>query len=84
MSLNITQINNGKSAKVIELHDNNEIISKLEAMGIVPGAVITKKSAIPAKGPIIIEKDLIQLAIGYNMAKKIIVEPIDIELGSAV
>lgn len=84
MTTNITQLHNGKAAKIIELHGNNEIMTKLEAMGVVPGAIITKKSAILSKGPIVIEKDLVQFAVGYNVAKKIIVEPVDIDLGSAV
>jgi Fe2+ transport system protein FeoA len=75
--IDITQLSNGTSAKVVELDENNEITSKLEAMGIIPGAIITKKSAIISKGPIIIEKDFIQFAIGYDTAQKIIVEPLD-------
>ncbi len=82
--VNITQIINGKSAKVVELHHNSEIMSKLEAMGIIPGAVITKTSAIPARGPIILKKDSVQFAIGYDMAQKIIVEPLDQVIGSSL
>lgn len=82
--INVTQLDNGKSAKVIEFDDNSEVISKLEAMGIIPGAVITKKSAIIAKGPIVIEKGLIQFAIGYDMARKIIVEPVNNETGTGL
>ncbi len=79
--INITQLENGKSATVLELNDNSDTMRKLLAMGIIPGAVITKKSAIPAKGPIILEKDRVQFAIGYNMAQNIIVEPLDMGMG---
>jgi Fe2+ transport system protein FeoA len=73
--VNVTQLNNGESAKVVELVNNIEIVNKLEAMGIIPDAVITKKSAIPAKGPVIIERGSAQFAIGYEIAQKIIVKP---------
>lgn len=75
--INVTQLNNGESAKVVALNHNNDIVSKLEAMGIIPDAVITKKSSIPAKGPVIIERGSVQFAIGYGMAQKIIVKPVD-------
>lgn len=76
-SINLTQIGNGRYAKVIELRGGHRFAGKLEAMGIVPGAMIRKKSAALMKGPIIIEKGETQFAIGYAMAQKIMVEPID-------
>lgn len=82
--INVTQLDNGESAKVVELYNNNEIVSKLEARGIISGAIITKKSAILAKGPIIIEKDFVQFAIGYDMAQGIIVEPVNMDMGSNI
>lgn len=82
--MNAAQLKNGESAEVVKIHHNNKIISKLEAMGIIPGAVITKKSAILARGPVIIEKGLMQFAIGYNIAQKIIVKPVDMRRGSDV
>lgn len=72
-NINITQLNNGETAKVIKLYHNNKIVRKLEAMGIIPGTIITKKSSILSNGPIIIEKGQTQYAIGYEMAKKIII-----------
>lgn len=79
-NMNITQLNNGETAKVIKLYHNSKLARKLEAMGIIPGTIITKKSSILSKGPIIIEKGQIQLAIGYEMAQKIIVMNVDAEM----
>lgn len=64
----------GQSAKVIKLQGNRELMGKLNAMGIFAGTIILKKSAIPAKGPIVVEKGAMQFALGYNIAKKILVE----------
>lgn len=73
----LTQIDNGHAAKVIETQGGPQFVSKLEAMGIRSGTVIVKKSASLLKGPIVIEKGATQFAIGYNMAERIIVEPLD-------
>ncbi len=64
----------GNCAKVVRLQGSNALICKLKAMGIFAGTVIEKKSAIPAKGPIIVEKGGTQVALGYEIAEKITVE----------
>lgn len=77
--IDITQLDNGKSATILEFSDNSDAMRRLLAMGIIPGTVITKKSAISGKGPVILEKDMMQFAIGFDMARKIVVEPLDRE-----
>lgn len=74
--VNLTEIEVGKSAKVRELHGNPSLTKTLKAMGIIPNAIIIKKSAISAEGPIIVEKGSMQFAVGYDMAINIIVDPI--------
>jgi Fe2+ transport system protein FeoA len=76
-SINLTQLKNGKSARVIKVQGDHQFIDRLEAMGILPDTTIVKKSASLMKGPIVIEKGEMQLAIGYEMAQKIMVKPID-------
>ena len=74
--MDLTQIGTGEAARVLQLHGGREMVGKLEAIGIVAGAVIVKKSAILARGPIVLEKGTVQFAIGYGMAKRILVEPV--------
>lgn len=50
---------------------------RLAAMGILPGAVIVKRSSSMLKGPVVIEKNGRHLAVGHRMAQMIIVEPVD-------
>lgn len=66
----------GNCAKIIKLHGSNHLVCKLKAMGICAGTVIEKKSAIPSKGPIIVERCGTQLALGYDIAERITVERI--------
>lgn len=47
---------------------------RLEAMGIRPGKRITKVSSMFGHGPVTISVDSMQIAIGFGMADKIIVE----------
>ncbi len=51
------------------------MVNRLNALGIIPGKKITKISAMLMQGPVTIEVDRAQVAIGFGMAKKIIVKP---------
>jgi Fe2+ transport system protein FeoA len=74
--MDVTELENCESARVVELVGGGKTAGKLAALGIVPGATITKKSASPMKGPVILEKGLSQFAIGYGMARRVMVERI--------
>jgi ferrous iron transport protein A len=75
--MNLNQLDKGKKGIVIELQGGQQFVSKLEAMGILRGSTIRKKSASLLRGPVVVEQGFSQLAIGYGIAKRIIVEPLD-------
>lgn len=64
----------GQSGRVVEIQGGFGVVDRLNALGIVPGKRITKISSMLARGPVAIQVDRAQLAIGYGMANKIIVE----------
>lgn len=70
----LTQLDNGASATVTELKGGRLLAGKLEAMGIAPGTTITKSGSSIMKGPIVLKKGSTQIAIGYSMAQRIMVE----------
>jgi ferrous iron transport protein A len=70
----LTQMQSGQSGVVAEIQGGFGLIDRLNALGIMPGKRITKISAMIARGPVTIEVDRVQVAIGFGMAKKIIVE----------
>ena len=74
-NINITQMKNGEPAKIISILGGCEMVRRLDAMGIIPGTDIIKKSSSAMKGPVVLEKNGKHLAIGFRMAQKIIVEP---------
>ena len=72
--MDLTQLKAGEKAVFKGVAGGWGIKNKLEAMGITPEAVITKISAQLMHGPVIIKAGETELAIGFGMAKRIIVE----------
>jgi len=77
--MNLISLKSGEKAVFIDVQGGWGIIRRLEAMGIRAGVVITKVSDQFLHGPVIIQVNNTQLAIGYNMARKIIVNKIEDE-----
>jgi ferrous iron transport protein A len=59
---------------VVQIMGGRGLMLRLEAMGIRPGKKLTKVSAMFGHGPVTISVDRMQIAIGFGMADKIIVE----------
>lgn len=74
--MDITQLNEGEKAKIIEIQGGWGLIKKLDALGIRPGMEIKKISSQVLRGPQTLQVGNTQIAIGFGMAKKIIVEKI--------
>jgi ferrous iron transport protein A len=72
--ITLTRMQTGQSGRVVEIQGGFGAIDRLNALGIVPGKRITKISSMFARGPVAIEVDRGQVAIGYGMANKIIVQ----------
>jgi ferrous iron transport protein A len=47
--------------------------TRLQALGIMPGKIVTKVSSAFMRGPVVIVVDRVQVAIGFGMASRIIV-----------
>jgi len=60
--------------KVKHIHGGRHFKDKMCIMGLREGTEIKKISSQMMRGPIAIKVGQTQIAIGYNMAKKIIVE----------
>lgn len=71
----LSQMVAGQSGRVTQIQGGRGLISRLSALGIRPGRNITKISAMFMKGPVTVQIGNAQVAIGFGMANKIIVEP---------
>lgn len=58
---------------VAEIHGGQGLIRRLESMGIRVGKRVTKVSSQFMHGPVTVRIDGFQVAVGFGMAKKILV-----------
>ena len=71
----LLQMQNGQSGTVVEIRGGHGLVNRLSALGIRPGRKIAKVSAMFMHGPVTIQVDSTEVAIGFGMARRIIVEP---------
>jgi len=72
--VSLVRMQAGQSGKVVEIQGGYGMVNRLSALGIRPGKRITKISAMLLRGPVTIEVDRAQVAVGFGMASRIIVE----------
>ena len=66
----------GKKGIIRTINGGQGLVGKLDALGIREGTELTKISRQWMKGPVTIRYKNSEVAIGHNMAMKIIVEPV--------
>ncbi len=64
----------GQSGIVVQIQGGHGLVNRLNSLGIRPGKRIIKVSSMIMRGPVTIEVDRAQVAIGFGMANRIIVE----------
>ncbi len=79
MEITLFDLQSGKKASIKRLEEGDEFQKKLALLNIRIGKTIKKITAQPLRGPVVIEIDNTQATIGMQMAKKIVVEPLESE-----
>ena len=79
MEITLFNLESGKKATIKRLDGGVEFQKKLTSLNIRVGKTIRKITAQPLHGPVVIEIDNTEAAIGINMAKKIVVVPLETE-----
>jgi len=64
----------GQSGIVVQIQGGYGLINRLSALGIRPCQRVTKVSSMFMRGPVTIQVGNAQVAIGFGMANKIIVD----------
>ena len=72
--VDLTQLKEGQSGVVVDVQGGHGLIRRLESLGIRAGKKITKGSSQLMRGPVTVRIDNSQFAIGFGMARKILVE----------
>lgn len=70
----LAEMKTGQTGSVAAVHGGHGLISRLDALGIRPGRKVTKLSTTLFHGPVILKVNNTQVAVGYGMARKIIIE----------
>lgn len=76
MKKRLIQMKEGESGVIGAIRGGWRMASRLDAMGVRPGKKFVVASRQPMWGPVAIEIDNFCVAIGYGMARRIMVEPI--------
>ena len=72
----LTSLTDGESGRVVALSCDQVAIGKLEAMGILVGVEIEKRSSSLRRGPVVVGRGSFQMALAHSIAKGILVEPL--------
>ncbi len=72
--ITLRQMQPGQSGIVFQIQGGHGLINRLNALGIRPGQKIIKTGSTLMRGPVTIKVGTAQVAIGFGMANKIIVE----------
>ena len=72
--ITLARMPTGQSGIVVQIQGGHGLVNRLSALGIRPGKRITKVSSMFMRGPVAVQVGSVQLAIGFGMANRIIVE----------
>lgn len=72
--LPLSRMDVGQSGTVVEIIGGHGMVRRLEALGIRPGKKVSKVSSMLFRGPVMVKVDNSQVAIGFGMASRVMVE----------
>jgi len=72
--LPLTAMRPGQRGLIVDVKGGRKLGDRLEALGVRPGRRVTKVSSMLLGGPVTIEVDRSQIAIGHHMASRILVD----------
>jgi ferrous iron transport protein A len=70
----LTQLEEGETGVVVGIHGGYGLLHRLESLGIRVGKKVTKISSQLMRGPVTVRIDNTEVAMGFGMARKILVE----------
>jgi ferrous iron transport protein A len=71
----LAEMATGARGTVVEVAGGRGLAGRLEALGIRPGKRITKISSEIMRGPVVVQVDRTEIAVGFGMARHILVRP---------
>ena len=74
MVIDLTQLKTGESGVVVGLEGGFGFMRRIQSLGIREGKRVTKVSSSFWRGPQTVTVDGMEVAIGFGMAKKVLIE----------
>lgn len=74
---NLTKFNRGDKVKIVKINAGKRATQRLLSIGIVPGNVVEIKRVSALKGPVLIDYQGSEVAIGFGIASKVIGEKVE-------
>jgi len=71
--LTLVEMRTGQTGTVVGVLGGHGSVRRLDALGIRPGRKVTKISSTLFRGPVTLRVDNAQVAVGFGMARKILV-----------
>ena len=72
--LTLAEMRTGQTGTVVGVLGGPGLIRRLDGLGIRPGKKVTKLSSTLFRGPVMLRVNNTQVAVGFGMARKILVE----------
>jgi ferrous iron transport protein A len=72
--VSLAEMRSGQTGTVVAVLGGHGLVRRLDALGIRPGRKVMKLSSTLFRGPVIVRANGAQVAVGFGMAKKIVVE----------
>jgi len=72
--ISLAQMQSGQKGKIVEINGGYGLARKLEALGIRTGKEVIKKSEQLMRGPVLLQHNNTQVAVGFGMASKVLVQ----------
>ena len=63
-----------QSGTVVQIVGGPGLVRRLEALGIMPGKKLTKISSMFFRGPVTVKIGQTQIALGFGMSRRIMIE----------
>lgn len=72
--LTLCHMKAGQTGTVVQVAGGPGLVNRLNALGVRPGRKITKVSSMFMRGPVTVRVGQSQIAVGFGMARRILVE----------
>ncbi len=72
--VSLVQMRPGQKGRIVEINGGYGLALKLDALGIRTGKEIKKISEQLMRGPVLLQQNQTQAALGFGMASKVLVE----------